>query len=438
MLSTGSELVEVSADGKEILHRQTLARTATRVDIDKHRQLIGGFYGAQVFEAGCRCMHDLLQNYPGAHPIVTAINKGSGDTWWLGTHSQGLIRMNWNGQDVPALEDFRIIDRSAGLAANAIGAIETGRGGDLWMTTTVGFSRLEPETGVIENFNPSEGAADKGYIIGATTRTPAGEIIFGGLHSITVIPGPPEWQRPAAPPVVTDIKLANREVASQAVDENSPLDLLPPYNQRLVLPYGSPALTFDFSTLVYPATDSLAYSYRLFPLERDWTNAADENRLLATYTSLDPGTYTFEVSNDPQHHRVTRTPVIVTSPWYMKTWVIGLGIVIIALLGWLAIRWRLRALAIRASRLEAEVAARTAELSRTNVELTEALEQVKTLRGIVPICASCKKIRNDEGYWEQLEVYMRDHTEAEFSHGICLDCAALLYPEEHKANEEDR
>ena len=61
-------------------------------------------------------------------------------------------------------------------------------------------------------------------------------------------------------------------------------------------------------------------------------------------------------------------------------------------------------------------------------ELRRALEQIRTLRGIVPICANCKKIRNDEGFWQQVEVYVRDHTEAEFSHGICPECMEKLYP----------
>ena len=62
-------------------------------------------------------------------------------------------------------------------------------------------------------------------------------------------------------------------------------------------------------------------------------------------------------------------------------------------------------------------------------ELRQALDQIKTLRGIVPICANCKKIRNDTGYWQQVEVYVRDHTEAEFTHGICPECITKLYPE---------
>jgi hypothetical protein len=62
-------------------------------------------------------------------------------------------------------------------------------------------------------------------------------------------------------------------------------------------------------------------------------------------------------------------------------------------------------------------------------ELTDALEQVRTLKGMLPICASCKKIRDDQGYWEHVEVYIRDRSEAEFSHSICPECAHRLYPQ---------
>jgi DNA-binding NtrC family response regulator len=60
-------------------------------------------------------------------------------------------------------------------------------------------------------------------------------------------------------------------------------------------------------------------------------------------------------------------------------------------------------------------------------ELQEALAKVKTLSGMLPICASCKKIRDDKGYWNQIESYIRDHSEAEFSHSICPDCKKKLY-----------
>ena len=67
------------------------------------------------------------------------------------------------------------------------------------------------------------------------------------------------------------------------------------------------------------------------------------------------------------------------------------------------------------------------ERERMINELKEALASVKTLCGLIPICASCKKIRDDKGYWRQVEVYVRDRSEAEFSHGVCPDCMKTLY-----------
>jgi methyl-accepting chemotaxis protein len=71
-------------------------------------------------------------------------------------------------------------------------------------------------------------------------------------------------------------------------------------------------------------------------------------------------------------------------------------------------------------------------------ELQEALNKIKTLRGLIPICASCKKIRDDKGYWNQIETYIRDHSEADFSHGICPECAKKLYPELYKEDIKNR
>jgi hypothetical protein len=62
-------------------------------------------------------------------------------------------------------------------------------------------------------------------------------------------------------------------------------------------------------------------------------------------------------------------------------------------------------------------------------ELQAEIQKVKALSGLLPICAGCKKIRDDEGYWHQVEVYIRNHSEAEFSHGLCPECEKSLYPE---------
>ncbi|MFO7558500.1 MAG: DUF3365 domain-containing protein [Desulfobacterales bacterium] len=93
--------------------------------------------------------------------------------------------------------------------------------------------------------------------------------------------------------------------------------------------------------------------------------------------------------------------------------------------------------------LESRVVDRTEKLNHVNVQLTREVDQhertiaelqatlkeIKTLRGILPICSHCKKIRDDEGYWDQIESYIKEHSEADFSHSICPDCAQKLYPD---------
>jgi len=84
--------------------------------------------------------------------------------------------------------------------------------------------------------------------------------------------------------------------------------------------------------------------------------------------------------------------------------------------------------------LEDRVRMRTSELSEALSRLEKEMakhkaaeEKIKTLRGLLPICSICKKVRDDKGYWTQLEQYVREHSEAEFTHGLCMECAKKHY-----------
>lgn len=72
-------------------------------------------------------------------------------------------------------------------------------------------------------------------------------------------------------------------------------------------------------------------------------------------------------------------------------------------------------------------------LHRKNASLQEALGQVRTLRGLLPMCSHCKRIRGDEGFWTRVESYIAEHTDALVSHGLCPDCLRKFYPEEAEA-----
>ena len=105
--------------------------------------------------------------------------------------------------------------------------------------------------------------------------------------------------------------------------------------------------------------------------------------------------------------------------------------------------------------LDSQVHARTLELQEANAqlvrevetrkqaelalwqekcELEQALQEIDVLSGLLPICAQCKKIRDDKGYWNQIESYIRQYSRAEFSHSICPECAAALYPDYYRGD----
>ena len=69
------------------------------------------------------------------------------------------------------------------------------------------------------------------------------------------------------------------------------------------------------------------------------------------------------------------------------------------------------------------------ERERLLADLKSAAAEISTLRGLLPICSSCKRIRDDQGYWSQIETYISKHADVRFSHGLCPDCARRLYPE---------
>ena len=89
----------------------------------------------------------------------------------------------------------------------------------------------------------------------------------------------------------------------------------------------------------------------------------------------------------------------------------------------------LAAIALRNSQIAEERDSFEQEQSRLIKQLTEALTQVKTLKGLIPVCSICKRIRDDQGYWAKLEDYLLEHAEAEVSHGLCPDCVKEHYPE---------
>jgi DNA-binding NarL/FixJ family response regulator len=132
-------------------------------------------------------------------------------------------------------------------------------------------------------------------------------------------------------------------------------------------------------------------------------------------------------------HACCPTPVVVLtaheSPeWVEKASAAGVGAYLVKPPRPRDVEWAIIIATARSGDI-LELRRLNAQLQARNQELQEALVKVKALSGLLPICPSCKKIRDDAGYWNQVEIYVEEHSEAEFTHGLCPDCTMRLYPD---------
>jgi hypothetical protein len=178
----------------------------------------------------------------------------------------------------------------------------------------------------------------------------------------------------------------------------------------LTLSYRDSVVTFEFAALDFVQPSKNQYKYKLEGFDRDWNKVG--GRRLATYTNLPAATYTLRVAGSNNdgvwNEDGVRLSIRVVPPFW-RTWLFQ-SLLFLSILGaaFGAHRWRLRQHFLAERVLEARI--------------QHALAEIKTLSGLLPMCAWCKRIRDDAGRWSDIEVYVKDRTEAEFTHGICPDC----------------
>ncbi|MBI2840724.1 MAG: hypothetical protein HYX75_20595 [Acidobacteria bacterium] len=217
------------------------------------------------------------------------------------------------------------------------------------------------------------------------------------------------------------------------------------------LPYSQNALSFEFSASFYEKPGTTRFQYLLEGFDKDWSEWGTS--AFKEYTNIPEGSYRFRVRAKNLYGTQGQEGTYafrIHPPWYRTLWAILLwissgGTALVGTIYLYTLKLRrqkgllerlvdVRTLELKNknARLENEISERQ-KAEKTNVALIEdlqgALVKIKTLKGLIPICANCKKIRDDHGFWQQVEVYVRDHSEANFSHGICPECARRLYPD---------
>jgi ligand-binding sensor domain-containing protein len=332
-------------------------------------------------------------------------------------------------QGVTAIRDgryttYRVRD---GLFSNYVYAFADDELGNLWMSCSKGIFRVplqelaefadgKRKTIASVAYGLEHGLASTVAIIsqypsGFTTKD--GHVWFATFKGATVIDPKRIVRNPLAPPVHIEEVQANG--AALALSDTAAR-----------VPPGRGDITFRFTALSFLAPEKMAFRYKLEGYDADWVDAG--TRRMAYYTNIPPGRYRFRVSasnNDGVWNEEGATFPITLVPHFYQTYTFyGACLLAVGMLGAGTQRLRVRILKAREVMLTARV--------------EEMFAQMKVMRGLLPICASCKKIRDDGGYWNQIETYIQSHTQAEFSHSVCPDCMAKLYPDYHAEMEKQR
>lgn len=341
--------------------------------------------------------------------IVLSVHEDPDGTVWIGTNGGGLNR--WaNGT-------LRAIGTDAGLFTDGIFQILDDGRGSLWFGGNRGVSRVaraeldEFFRGKRSRvsaawFSSAEGLAPGGVMGGAQPSgwvAASGELWFPTVDGAAVI-DPRRLVVNRVPPPV--------HIEQLLVERNEWPDL-----GSARLPASSREVEVRYTAASFVAPEKVRFRYRLEGFRREWVDVG--TRRAAYFTNLAPGTYRFEVqacNNDGVWNETAASLSFVVLPYFYQTRPFRLATgVLLAVLAFGAYRFRVRQL----ERHERELAQ----------QVDEALAQVKVLSGLLPTCSSCKRIRDDGGEWRQMESYIRQHSQAEFSHGICPECMARLYPD---------
>jgi hypothetical protein len=234
-------------------------------------------------------------------------------------------------------------------------------------------------------------------------KTTDGRLLFCSLKGLVVVDPAHLSSNTYAPPVHIEQVLVNKQArATGRYVEISP---------------GKGEVEIHYTALSYQAPAKVLFKYQLEGFDREWVEAG--GRRFAYYTNLPPGSYKFRViacNNDGVWNETGDTFSFRLKPYFHQTvWFYLLCVLAVTLLVGLVYELRVNQLKARERTLRQRVA--------------EEVAKVKVLHGLLPVCASCKKVRDDRGYWSQLETYLKEHSDTEITHGICPECMKKLYPD---------
>jgi ligand-binding sensor domain-containing protein len=332
---------------------------------------------------------------------ISALHSDPDGTLWIGTLNAGLQRLRGGrlaavlpSQGLPTAVVLSVLDDGLGriwlsgggivaLARADLEAAADGRGGPLefaMITEADGLRDQECSGGV----QPS------------AWRGRDGRLWFPTISGVAVV-DPQQVHLNTRP---LSVLIEGIVADGQMISPDGPI----------VLPAGTRHLEIRYTAPSFAAPERVRFEHRLEGLEKSFFPAGTDR--VAHYSGLGPGHYRFTIRAANEDgvwaDRTTSLTFEVRPHFWQTLWFYALCGAALLVGAWATGEWRVRALRLREQELERRVA--------------EEMAQVRVLKGMLPICSWCKQVRDDAGYWKQLEAYVSDHSEAEFTHGICPEC----------------
>ena len=307
-----------------------------------------------------------------SHNRVNYLYRDSQDRIWVGT-AGGLDLMQKNGSGNIS---FKRYAQPAGTNPDPVGSILEDAHGQLWVSTTAGIIRIDPDSGAARSYTEKDGLIAGSFFINSAWKAPDGMLYFGGINGVTRFYPDAISDNPNPPQVaITDFLIFNRSILKSPAQHEVKLDAALQDTKEIALPYKDSVFSFEFAALHFADPGRNQYAYRLEGFDHDWVNT-DAGKRFATYTNLDPGHYVFHVKASNKdgvwNEAGVSIGLTILPPLWMTWWFRGALLVAFATLAYLLYRFRVHQLLAQKDALEREIGARTGEILAQKNALEQA------------------------------------------------------------------
>lgn len=307
-----------------------------------------------------------------SHNKVQSILEAENGDLWLGTVGGGLCHFDRRKGA------FRSFSEKDGLASNVVFGIQKDKKGNLWLSTNKGISKFNPATKAFRNYGMYDGLPGSEFRDNSRFQTADGQMYFGGINGfISFYPDSLRYNDFVPPVYITDFQIFNRHVTTGT--DSHILKKQISEAETVTIRHNQSVITFEFAALNYTVPEKNQYAYMLEGFDRSWNYTG--NKRTATYTNLDPGTYTFKVkgsNNDGLwNEEGTAVELIITPPFWLTWWFRLLtALVVLALI---AALYQIRTYTIRKQQriLEQQIQERTKQLEHAISEQQVAVEKAE-------------------------------------------------------------